>query len=408
MRAFFFVFILFVCSALSGKVTVGMDRLLSENAYLALLKNKRVGLVTNHTALCQGQKLAAEKMLQKSGDYTLVALFAPEHGFAGNLHASEKVTEGVFAKNIPIYSLHGKTRRPTKEMLENIDILIFDMQDIGCRSYTYISTLFYVMEEAARYKIPLIVTDRPNPMGGLVVDGVGLDETYRSFIGYIDIPYCHGMTVGELASYFNKEYKVEADLIIIPMKGWKRAMTFDETGLAWVPTSPHIPEPDSPLYYTMCGVVGEISLVSTGVGYTTPFKVIGAPWIDGESFAKNLNKQGFPGVSFVPCHFKPFYGLYKNQDCEGVRIIITNPSKIMPVQTQFLIIGMLKSLYPEAFQKAFNKVEKVSFCKIAGQAEVYDILKNERFAIYKLKSLCQSNRKSFLNKRKQYLIKEYK
>lgn len=385
-----------------------MDRLLTESDYRALLKDKRVGLVSNHTALCQGQRLAAEKLLKNTGDFTLVALFAPEHGFYGNFHASECVTEGFYAKSIPIHSLHGKTRRPTKEMLAGIDVLICDIQDIGCRSYTYVSTLFYVMEEAAKAHIPVIVTDRPNPMGGVVVDGFGIEDKYRSFIGYIDIPYCHGLTIGEIATYFNAEYKVGCDLTVIPMKGWKRTMTFADTGLIWTPTSPHIPEPDSPLFYTMCGVVGEISLVNTGVGYTTPFKVIGAPWMDGAAFAKQLNKQGFPGVTFVPCHFKPFYGTLKHQECSGVRIVVTNPHKIMPVQTQFLLIGMLKSLYPDQFKKAFSTVKKESFCKIAGKEEVYNILKNERFAIYKLKSLCQKGRKEFLKKRAHYLMKDYK
>ncbi|MEI6531641.1 MAG: DUF1343 domain-containing protein [Chlamydiota bacterium] len=404
MRAFLFVFLL-VFSGLQARVTVGMDRLLTESCYAPLLKDKRIGLISNHTALCKGQKLAAEKILLSS--YTLTAIFAPEHGFLGNYHAEERVKEELYAGKIPIHSLHGQTRRPTKAMFENIDILIFDIQDIGCRSYTYISTLFYVMEEAARYKIPVIVTDRPNPIGGLVVDGPALEEKYRSFIGYINIPYCHGMTAGELALYFNTEYKVGCDLTVIPMKGWKRSMHFADTGLTWVPTSPHIPECDSPLFYTICGVVGEISLVSTGVGYTTPFKVIGAPWMDGEVFAKHLNKQGFPGVTFLPCYFKPFYGFFKNQDCAGVQIVVTNPNKIMPVQTQFLIIGMLKSLYPEAFKKAFATVKKESFCKVAGTDEVYNILKNEQYAIYKLKSLCQCNRKIFLQKRSGYLLKDY-
>lgn len=405
-RLFLLLILLVFCGLLPAKVTVGMDRLVTEENYLAWIKNKRVGLVSNCTALCQGQQLAAARLLN-CHECTLVAIFAPEHGFYGNFHAEEAVTEGLYG-GVPIYSLHGKSRRPSDAMLQGLDLIIFDIQDVGCRSYTYISTLFYMMEEAAKRHIPIIVVDRPNPIGGQIVDGIGLDLTYRSFIGYIDIPYCHGMTVGELALYFNSEYEVGCDLKVVPMKGWKRSMQFKDTGLIWVPTSPHIPECDSPLFYTMCGVVGEIRLVNTGVGYTTPFKVIGAPWIDANKLAAHLNEQHFPGVTFVPTHFKPFYGVLKNQDCHGVSVVITNPNKIMPVQTQFLIIGMLKSLYPAEFKKAFADVKKEIFCKVAGKEEVYDILNNERYATYKLTSLCQKERKAFLAKRKGYLLKDYK
>lgn len=408
MNARFLLVILLVLTAfLHAKVTVGADRLIDEECYRSWIKDKRVALVSNYTALCKGGVLSASRLFNCK-ECSLVAIFAPEHGFEGNFHAEEAVTEGLYLEKIPIYSLHGKTRRPTEEMLKGLDVIIFDIQDIGCRSYTYISTLFYVMEEASRRGITVIVLDRPNPMGGIIVDGIGLDLKYRSFIGYLDIPYCHGMTVGELALLFNAEYEVGCQLKVIPMKGWKRSMQFNDTGLIWVPTSPHIPEPDSPLFYTMCGVVGEIHLVNTGVGYTTPFKVIGAPWIDAEKLAFHLNQQGFPGVLFIPTHFKPFYGVLKNRDCHGVKIVVTHPHKIMPVQTQFLLIGMLKSLYPQEFKAAFSGVKKESFCKIAGREEVYTILLQERFAIYKLKSLCMKDRKLFLKKRCKYLLTDYK
>lgn len=406
MRAFIFVFIAFI-ALLEGKVTVGLDRLMDESSYHSWIAGKNVGLISNTTGLCKGQKLSADRLLEGT-DFTLVAIFAPEHGFDGRLHASEKVSDELFAGKIPIHSLHGRSRRPSDEMLKGLDLVIFDVQDIGCRSYTYISTLFYMMEEASKRNITVIVADRPNPMGGHLVDGLALDNQCRSFVGYIDVPYCHGMTVGELALYFNQEYKIGCDLKVVPMSGWKRSMKFTDTGLVWIPTSPNIPEPDTPLFYTMCGVVGELNLINNGVGYTMPFKVVGAPWIDAASLSSSLNKQGFPGVSFVPIHYKPFYGSFKNQECHGVKVIVNNPSKILPVQTQFLIIGMIKSLYPQEFKKAMDKVNKESFCKIAGHEQVYHILKKERYAIYKLKSLCQEGRKAFLEKRKPYLIKEYK
>ena len=210
-------------------------------------------------------------------------------------------------------------------MLKDVDILIYDIQDIGSRSYTYITTLFYVMEEAAKAQIPLIVLDRPNPINGLLVEGPMLNERWRSFIGYVNVPYCHGMTVGELALFFNAEYQIGCKLEVIQMQGWKRWMHFEDTGLAWVPTSPHIPEADTPLFYASTGIIGELGIVSIGIGYSLPFKVVGAPWIRAQEFATAMNAQRLPGVHFMPYHFKPFYGLYKEKQCQGVLIRITDP-----------------------------------------------------------------------------------
>jgi len=176
--------------------------------------------------------------------------------------------------------------------------LLFDVQDIGTRSYTFISTLFYCMEEAAKASIPFIVLDRPNPMGGIVVDGPLLDEEWRSFLGYIKVPYCHGMTIAELALFFNEEYKVGCKLTVIPMRGWKRTMVFTQTGLPWMPTSPQIPEADTPFFYPATGLIGHCSIVNIGIGYTLPFKLVGAPWVEAEKFADALNQQKLPGVYF--------------------------------------------------------------------------------------------------------------
>ena len=292
MRALF----LLLCLPLFGAVDLGIDTLLS-GGYDKELKGKRVGLVSNHTGVDKNL-LPTMEVLQKNG-VKLVALFSPEHGWKGNYYAFEKTSDGKEA-HLPLYSLHGKTRRPNDQMLKGIDLLIYDIQDIGVRSYTYATTLFYVMEEAAKRKIPVMVLDRPNPINGLIVDGGMLEEKWRSFIGYVNVPYCHGMTIGELATFFNGEYKIGCNLKVIPMKGWKRTMTFKETGLAWVPTSPHIPEADTPLFYASTGILGELNMVNIGVGYTLPFKVVGAPWIDAEAFAEKLNSQHLRGVHFFP------------------------------------------------------------------------------------------------------------
>ena len=307
------------------------------------LAGKKIGLITNHTSISSDQKTTLE-LFQGQG-LKVVALFFPEHGSSGTFHAEEKF-EDQKAGKILSFSLYGNHRRPTAEMLKEIDALVYDIQEIGCRSYTYATTLFYVMEEAAKKGIEVWVLDRPNPLGGVVVDGPMLKEKLRSFVGYINVPYCHGMTIGELARFFNQEYKVNCRLKVVPMKGWKRGMTFAQTGLIWIPTSPQIPEADTPFFYPATGLLGELQLVSIGVGYTLPFKVVGAPWIDAGKFAFALNHQKLGGVKFLPFHFKPFFGPYKHEECHGVRLVVTNPQKYHPVTTDFLMLGILKSLYP--------------------------------------------------------------
>ena len=275
-------FFLLIAFPLFGEVELGVDTFFKEGHDKGL-RRKRIGLISNQTGVDKNLTPTVE-VLRKKG-MRLVALFSPEHGWSGSGYAFEKIKDGTL-ENLPLYSLHGETRRPTEQMLKGIDLLIYDIQDIGIRSYTYATTLFYVMEEAAKRNIPVIVFDRPNPINGLIIDGGMLEEKWRSFLGYVNVPYCHGMTIGELATFFNEEYRIGCKLKVIPMKGWKRTMSFKETGLTWIPTSPHIPEADTPLFYASTGIIGELDMVNIGVGYTLPFKVVGAPWIDAEAFAR--------------------------------------------------------------------------------------------------------------------------
>lgn len=392
------------------RISIGINNLLHTD-HLQLLQGKRVGLITNHTALTNEfiSSIEAVKLAQKRGNFQLAALFGPEHGIHGSGYAWEKIKHKKDDQGLPIYSLHGETRRPTKEMLEGIDTLIFDIQDIGSRSYTYISTLFYCMEEAAKQGISFIVCDRPNPINGVIVDGPMLEERWRSYVGYINVPYCHGMTVGELALLFNAEYKIGCKLKVIPMSGWKRTMNFRDTNLPWIPTSPHIPEKDTPLYYPATGILGELQILSIGVGYTLPFKIVGAPWLNGELFAKHLNAQKFPGIEFRPFYFRPFYGRFEGEDCQGVLLVVTDHTKFLPVATQYLILGILKSLYPREFQKALANAEKrkTMFCKVNGTEEVWNILQKERYVVWKLRALHEKERKKFLKTRKKYLLSMY-
>jgi uncharacterized protein YbbC (DUF1343 family) len=367
-------------------VKVGSESLFA-NEYVELLKNKKVGLISNQTAINSQWQSTVDllKNHAKKHHYTLTALFAPEHGMDGTAHAGEPINDTA-SSGIPVYSLHGKTFRPTDEMLRQVNVLIYDIQDIGSRSYTYVNTLFFAMEEAAKRNIPVIVLDRPNPLNGNTIDGPMLEEKWRSIVGYINLPYCHGMTVGELAQYFNGEYHIGCQLHVIPMKGWKRSMSFNDTGLTWIPTSPHIPEPSTVFYYPTTGLLGELGLVNIGIGYTLPFKLVGAPWIDAVQFAKALNDQHFPGVFFQPFHYRPFYGKFSDEDCHGVFIIITDTKIYKPVTTQYLIIGTLKNLYPEKFKRALDKTQPTKatfFTKVNGTEEVLRLMKEAPHIIKK-------------------------
>ncbi len=386
-----------------------MEVLLQQKA--SQLKGKRIGLVTNHTSVTSS--LASSRALLKAAGkeqgFSLAALFAPEHGIDGRSHASENISDDKDTDGTPIFSLHGKYRRPTQEMLKNLDVIIFDLQDIGSRSYTYLSTLCYVMEEAAKAHIPVIVTDRPNPINGEVVDGPMLEDKWRSFVGYLNVPYCHGMTLGELALFFNAEYKVGCQLQVIPMEGWKRQMSFKDTGLEWIPTSPNIPEASTAYYYPLTGLIGELQLVNIGIGYTLPFKLVGAPWIDGQNFAKALNAQRLPGLYFQPFYYKPFYGKYANEECEGVLVMVTDPKKYAPVTSQYVILGMLKSLYPAKFKEALeeSKSRKEMFCKVNGTDKVYSIIAEKSYFAWEMKSFQDKEREEFKKKRKKYLLAQY-
>lgn len=408
--ALLLLFPFFLLPAASPKVLVGLDLLFApEN--VQFLRGKKIGLITNHTAInrqLQPAHIVLKTNAQLYG-YTIAALFAPEHGIRGEIHAEKLVNHEIDPDGIPIYSLHGTSRRPSADMLKGINLLIFDIQDIGSRSYTYISTLFYVMEEAAKHQIPILVLDRPNPINGLVVDGPMLEEKWRSIVGYINVPYCHGMTIAELAQFFNEEYKIGSDLKVVPMQGWKRHMSFQDTGLTWVPTSPNIPEASTPFYYPMTGLLGELQIVNIGVGYTLPFKIVGAPWINAEALAKQLNSQNFPGVAFLPFYFCPFFGRFAKENCQGIQVIVTDPILFKPVSTQYLIIGMLKHLYPEKMKEALaaSQSRRNMFAKVNGTDEVYHILTGPEPIIWKLRSLHKSERDKFLAIRPKYLINSY-
>lgn len=398
------ILILFVPSLFGAAVIPGVEEFF-HNEQFREWKDKKVGLITNHTGIDSQMHSTLDLFLEHEGNYKVVALFSPEHGLFGQYYAAESVDHRKW-RDLPVHSLHGETRRPKPEMLKGIDVIVYDIQCTGVRAYTYPTTLFYMMEEAAKAGIEVIVLDRPNPIGGMVVDGPMLEEKWRSYIGYINVPYCHGMTIGELARFFNGEYKVGCKLKIVPMKGWERSMTFVDTGLPWIPPSPNIPEPDTPLYCPSTGLLGELQIGDIGIGFTLPFKVVGAPWIKAAEFASKLNAQKLPGVTFQPFHYRPFWGNYKGVDCQGVLLRITNPRIYRPLAVQYLILGILKSLYPKEFMERINRSTgaKNLFCKANGTDMILKILMEEKYPAWKLIDWQKTERESFLEIRKKYLL----
>ncbi len=401
---FFFLAIWGFCLSVTGlELKLGVDCLFEESN-IVKLRGKKLGLITNQTGVNSNLSSTIELFLNH--DTQLIALFAPEHGLYGLEPAGVKV-ESQSINGLPVYSLYGTTRRATSNMLQGIDLLVFDIQDIGCRSYTYLTALCYILEEAAKRKISVIVLDRPNPMGGLIVDGPMLEDKWRSYIGYINVPYCHGMTIGELACYFNQEYHIGCDLEVIRMKGWQRSMSFRDTKLCWIPTSPNIPEAETPLFYASTGILGELGIANIGIGSTLPFKIVGAPWINAKQFAKKLNAQKLPGVIFHPCYYRPLTGLYQSENCQGVLLFILDHKIYKPLSVQYMIIGLLKSLYREQFTNRIKQLgaeRKKIFCKANGNEYMLEVLNNEEYVAWKLISYQFEDRQKFLAKRGAYLF----
>lgn len=332
----------------SQVVSTGIEQLAGRN--FDILKGKKVGLITNPTGVDRNLRSTVD-ILFNAPDVTLAALYGPEHGVRGEFTAGEYVaSETDPLTGLPVYSLYGKTRKPTKEMLKGIDVLVYDIQDIGSRSYTFISTLGLVMEAAAENNIPVVVLDRPNPLGGVRMEGAVTREGYFSFVSQFAIPYVHGLTVGELALLLNGEKMLErgvqCDLEVVQMKGWSRNMYFEETGLPWVASSPHVPHKDSPLFYPATGIVGELYTVSIGVGYTLPFQLFAAEWIDADSLAVNLNKLNLPGVIFRPVHYKPYYSTLQGKMVHGVQIHFTDVKAAPLSLLQFYILQEAHKLWP--------------------------------------------------------------
>ncbi|MEZ4907386.1 MAG: DUF1343 domain-containing protein [Saprospiraceae bacterium] len=384
-------------------VSTGIEVLRDDN--FDILKNKRVGLITNPTGV-DSQLKSTIDILFEAKEVNLVALFGPEHGARGNSYAGDDINNFKDEKTgIPVFSLYGKTRKPTKEMLENIDVLVFDIQDIGCRSYTYISTMGYAMEAAAEYGIEFVVLDRPNPLGGLKIEGPIASDGYISFVSAYPIPYVYGLTIGELATYLNEEkiLKSKCKLTVVPMKGWKRNMKYSDTGLKWVLTSPHIPSSNIAEYYVCTGIIGELQEFNTGIGYTLPFQLFGHENINADLLVEKLNNLKLSGITFRPIHYKPFYGNDSGKNIDGVQLYITDSDRINLMSIQFLLLQEFHNLYPDIdiIQNAESRFNM--FDKVCGTDQI-KLLFFENYNYNDIKQLIESDNINYKKAIRKYFL----
>jgi uncharacterized protein YbbC (DUF1343 family) len=327
------------------KVQTGLDVLLKED--LHIVKDRKIGFVTNHSAVTSDLTPAVDALIATGVGIT--TLFGPEHGVRGEFADGEEISSSTDPRTgLVTFSLYGAQKKPTPEMLSNVDLLLFDIQDVGSRFYTYLYTMTYAMQACAENGKQFIVLDRPNPIGGIAVEGPVLDRRFSSFVGLYPIPIRYGMTIGELARLFNAEFDINAELMVIPLRGWKREMWFEDTGLPWIPTSPAMPTIDTALVYPGACLL-EGTNISEGRGTTQPFLTLGAPWIDGLVLAKELNSAGLSGVHFRPTHFIPSASKYNGLSCSGVALHVTERDDFLPVLTGVKIIETIRRLWPEDF-----------------------------------------------------------
>lgn len=370
--------LLFLCLSLGAQaqkihIKTGIEVLKSQN--FRYLEGKRVGLITNPTGV-DNELRSTIDILHEAPNVNLMALYGPEHGVRGDVHAGDHVSDQRDpATGLPVYSLYGKTHKATPEMLKDVDVLVYDIQDIGCRSFTYISTLGLAMEAAAENGKELIVLDRPNPLGGLKVEGNLTEDDCISFVSQFKIPYVYGLTCGELALMLNGERMltggVQCNLTVIKMKGWKRRMDYTATGLQWIPSSPHIPHPHSAFFYPVSGILGELGYMSIGVGYTIPFQMFAAPWAEADKLADALNALHVPGVIFRPIYLKPFYSVGQGQQLQGVQVHITDYARAPLSPLQFLVMQEVARLWPD--RAVFDHADKGRFAmfdKVCGSRQI--------------------------------------
>ena len=377
------------------------------------LEGRRVGLVTNPSGVDRYLKSTID-ILFEAPEVNLVALYGPEHGVRGDVYAGDKIADSRDeATGLPVYSLYGSTRKPTPEMLEGIDVMVYDIQDVGARSDTFISTLGLVMEACAAKDIEVMVLDRPNPLGGNKIEGCYVEQPFNSFVSQYRIPYVYGLTVGELAVLINEEglnrgqkgdqEPVKCRLTVVPMEGWTRDMLYEDTGLPWVLPSPNIPFKESPMYYASSGIMGELyGFMNIGIGYTLPFQIFGALWLDPEKLKERLESYELPGISFRTIWYKPYFGSLAGKLVKGLQFFFTDYEKARLTDTQFYVMQAVAELYPD--KKPFEVANGIGlFDKVCGT----DYVRKEFVKRYKVADVIEYWRKDeeeFREMSRQYHI----
>ncbi len=390
------IFVMISCCR--GAVMTGLDRV---GLYKEVFEGKRLGIIANHTAYAKDGRFIVDVFRSMNG-IRITALFSPEHGFWGKVRDGKKIddqTDPVY--NLPIYSLYGKTQKPTSDMLRNIDVLVFDIQDIGARFYTYIYTMSLAMEAAAENGKTFVVLDRPNPINGISVQGNILEPAQASFVGLYPVPVRHGMTAGELAKMFNGQGwlagRVKAELVVIPMEGWRRRMWYDRTGLRFINPSPNMPDLETAAVYPgLCLLEG--TNISEARGTTMPFRQFGAPWIDSKLLAERLNALNLPAMRFEPVSFTPTSSKYKDRECHGVRILVSDRDRLEPYSSGVRIVNEICRMYPDQL-----KWRASHFDRLCGTSKIRSAITNQS-SLDVLQSRWQKELKSFMKIRAGYLI----
>lgn len=393
----------------SAQVKTGIDVLIENN--FSILKNKNVALLTNHAGRTNKGELSAS-ILSKQKSFQLVSILVPEHGFYISVPAGSKVKDRTLF-GVPVYSLYGIERSPGKKILSGCDVILIDIQDIGVRSYTYISTVYKVMEAAAKFSIPVIILDRPNPLGGMIVDGNTIDKGRESFVGIVPISYIHGLTIGELAQMINQEgwlpigknkKPLKCDLSIIEMKGWSRWMAWEDTGMLWFPTSPHVPTVNAIRGLGVLGIFGELGIINIGIGTTLPFQYIGMPNFKVKKVIEALRRQNITGMYLDRTKFKPFYAMYGGKYCDGFLLRFPLSNDLRPYTNGIKIFLAIRKVYPNIFEPVRKKNKsRAMFIKVTGTKSILNGFL-ERKSDKEILRRAEKGLLQFTKKRVQYLI----
>ena len=398
-KFFICLVILFSSFATYARVYSGLEVFLKK--YTHIVKGKRVGVVTNQTGVDANLNHIVD-IFKRHPDINLTALLAPEHGVRGNIKAGDNFSNSIDKKTgLPIFTLYGgKDHRPSKKALASFDVIIYDIQDVGSRAYTFIWHMAECMSSAALNNKMVIVLDRPSLLAN-VVDGAVSEKQYLSFIGLYPIPRVYGMTSGELARYLNREEAINCQLYVVPMANYKRTMSWKDTKLPWVPTSPQIPSPESAITFAATGALGELGLFNIGIGYTLPFQTVANSWINAEFSANALNRMKLPGVKFRPIYYKPSFAAFSGKSLQGVQIHVTDVTKFRPASTELVMLSHFSKTYPKHFKWIPKKYK--TFDKAVGTATIRQNLQKRVNPSLIIKSW-QHKINDFLRKRQKYLI----